>query len=253
MLDPNIPKTGAVRRKLLLGVLSSPATLFPFVGGVTALFGSWALDARPDLGVLAAFVGVLGAAGAFVTQLVLGGEKRAKAAIDEVREETRRNEERRLDTLEQQLTADGDARTEGALRDLRSLAEALARLSETDEGKLPSPMVVSIRADAAALFAQCVRSLERTLELWHTARSMATKAARAPILEKRERLLQDVFESIRHMGRLLVSMQELESGEGGGSELARIRHELDENLAVAKRVDERLRAFDRELDAQSAE
>ena len=76
MLDANIPKTGAVRRKLLLGVLSSPATVFPFVGGVTAFLGTWALDVRPDLGILAAFLGILGAGGAFITQLLLGGDSR---------------------------------------------------------------------------------------------------------------------------------------------------------------------------------
>jgi len=251
--NTNVPDSASIRRKVLLSILTGPATLAPFLAGITALAGSWALDLRPDLGLLAGLLGVLGAGGMFLTQLLVGGEKHAARAIGDLREEAASKGERALDKLDQQLSADGDPRTEAALRDLRSLAHALDELEDAGAIEVNGPAAIEIQLDAKDLFHQCVRSLEHSLRLWHTAQQMHTKAAKRPILEQRERLLRDVFESIQQLGKLLAALQSLSRGEGSASELARVRSELDQNLEMAKQVDARLRAFEDQLNGRNAE
>lgn len=242
------PKTADLRRRVVLNILASPATFLPFVGGMTALFGTLALDLRPDLGVLAFVAGLLCAGGMFMTKLLLGGEEYAREAIEEAGKEAQRARQQELDDLEVRLTYDRDSRTENALRDLRSLSKALDELEGEGYIDTDSATVVEIRAGAGELFEKCIQSLEQSLKLWHTAGSMKTKAARGPILSQRDRLLEEVFESIKHFGALLVALQSIGSTREDASELSRIRDQLKQNLEVARKVDARIQAFETQLD-----
>ena len=248
-----MPDTRKLRRKILLNILASPLTAAPFLAGVTALVGAWALGVSPAVGVFAGLAGALSSAGVFVTKLVLGGEAHAKRAIEEMQAEAQAERERALDDLEQRLIADGDPRTEAALRDMRSLTRALKELGEDATARLNTLSAFDIVSGAERLFEQCVRSLEQTLRLWHTAQKMTTKAARDPIVRQREEILRDVGRSIRQLGDILVAVQKLDSGEGAESELMRIGEELGQHLAVAKQVEQRVRAFESQLRAEGRE
>ncbi len=226
--------------------------MLPFVAGVSAFFGTWALDMRPDLGVLGLVLGVLGAGGMFLTQLITTGEKRAHKAINELQAEAHRQRESGLDDLARRLGDDRDERTETALADLRELAKALDLIDDgvpdTDEFLDESnPMVIEIKLVATALLSQCIQSLEHSLKLWHTAERMRTISARKPILEQREEIVKDVYRSIRDLGNLLVSFQNLGTADDTTSELTRIRKELDDNLKMARQVDARLKEFEHEV------
>ena len=237
-----------LRHRVLLGILASPTTVIPFLAGMTALVGAWATGVRADIGVLAGLAGVLGSAGMFYTKLLLNGEDYARKAIEEMQVEAHKDRERALDDLETRLVADGDKRTEAALRDLRSLTRAFEDTRESVSRDLTTQSTYDVVAGVKRLFDQCICSLEKTLKLWHTSQELETKAAREPIRKQREEILKDVARSIRQLGHTLVAVQNLASGEGGQSELARIGSELDEHLAVAKRVEERVRAFEKQLD-----
>jgi len=200
------------------------------------------------LAALAALAGILGTIGMFFTQLALGGERRAREAIEELQKEQFRQVENHLDELDRQLSEDGDPRTEGALRDLRSLVRALDEMSGESGSGLDPASAVEIQIDTMELFRQCVRSLERTLQMWRTARDMVTEAARKPILAQRERLIADVLESIKQLGKMLAALQTLGMGEGSPAELARVRAELEQNLRIAKEVDLRMRTSGEGLD-----
>jgi len=249
----NTPDRKKLRRKTLLNVVATPLTVVPFLAGMTAFVASWASGVRTDLGIFAAIAGLLGSVGVFFTRLLLGGDTYAKRALEELQEETHAKRERALDNLEARLVADGDPRTESALRDLRSLARAFERLRETGALKLNIASALDITSGVAELFEQCVNSLEQTLRMWHTAQEMRTDAAREPILKHREAMLTDVTNSIARLGHVLAAVQTLGSGDGTSSELARIGEELDQHLAVAKQVEERIKTFERQLQSDGCE
>lgn len=243
-----MPDAKKLRRKVLLNVLASPLTALPFVAGITALVGSWAIGVRPDLGLLAGMAGLLGSVGVFYTKLFIGGEGHAKQALDELEEESQAKRDHVLDDLEHQLEADGDPRTQAALRDLRALARAFEELRNNEAFRGSTGSVFDIVSGVQQLFDQCVHSLERTLALIHTAKQLRTKAACEPIRIQREHILDDVGRSIRKLGQILAAVEGLDMGEGADSELVRIGAELDQHLAVAQQVEQRVRAFDRQLD-----
>jgi hypothetical protein len=67
-------------------------------------------------------------------------------------------------------------------------------------------------------------------------------------------MIADVKESVRQLGHLLAGIEGLAAGSGGeDSRLAEIRAELDQGLAVARAVAERMQALDRELAGQQSE
>lgn len=247
------PETTRIKRKMLLNMLTGPATAVPFLAGVTALIATWALGLRADMGVLAGLAGILGAAGLFFTNLFLRGDTYAKQAVDETQRETRAERERKLDDLDLRLCKDNDPRTEAALRDLRSLVRAFDDLRASSGSELNALTTSNIATGVHELFGQCVDSLERSWNLWQTAEKLRTRAAKEPILKQREEIIAEVGRSIRQLGQILVAIQNLGTGDGAKSDLARISEELDQRLAVARQVEQRVRAFESTLDTGTKE
>jgi len=252
-LDPGMdahsrpPDTKTVRRKVLLSMLASPTTLMPFVAGVTVLLGTWALGWRADLGVLMGLAGILGGAGMFASKLFLGAEKYTKQALDELHEESQEEHERELDELGAALLETSDQSDEAALKDLRALAQAFEELNESQSLRLNASSTLDIMSGVRKLYGQCIESLKQTLKLWLAAAKMNTKAARRPLLQKRVEILQDVNKSIGQLGTILVTMENLTEGDEADTQLARIRDELNQNLDVAREVEERMKQLETEL------
>jgi hypothetical protein len=238
MLEAN-----TIKKRVLLRTLGSPLVVGPFMLGMTALTTLWALGGRAGLGLFAALVGLLGAAGAFVTQLLLRGEKLANQVSNELADEEAAVQQRSLDALDQQLsTADDDPRPETALRDLRALVMAFAE-AETAASTEHVPMVVEIRARVDELFNQCVHSLAQTDKLWNTARRLNSLAARKPLMAQREKIIAEVQATVKQLSETLVGLQSLGSRQGPSAELTRLREELDQSLAVAKTVEEKVQSL----------
>jgi hypothetical protein len=249
----SVPDPGKIRRKILLRALSAPATVAPFVAGVTAMVATWAMGLRPEAGVLAGLAGVLGSGGAFLTKIFLGGETLAREALDEARQEEHAESERLLDELDVRLCQDKDPRTEAALRDLRNLIRAFDELAAANSAGLSAVSTVEIASGVKALFDQCVESLDRSLKLYRTAARLKTQAARAPILKQRDAIIEEVGRSLSQLGQVLVAIQNLGSGEGAVSELTKVGEELDQRLAVAKQVERRVKAFESQLESGTRE
>ncbi|HNQ90436.1 MAG TPA: hypothetical protein PKM73_17615 [Verrucomicrobiota bacterium] len=238
-----MPDEKEIRRRVLLRLASHPLVLGPFVVGLTALAAVWALGLRTGLGLFAGLAGLLGAAGAFLTQWILRGEAVARKVTQQAIDEEAGLRQARLDDLDKHLTrADKDPRPETALRDLRALVRALAEL---EAGAPPAQLalLVEIRSRVDQLFDQCVHSIQQTDRLWQTAAQLSSAAARKPLLDQRERLIDDVQSTIRQLSDTLVGIQNLGEREGSSRELTRLREELDENLALARTVDARVAAL----------
>lgn len=236
-----------LRKRVLLRLLGSPMTVIPSLGS-TVVTAGWMFGWNPGMSWFAGLAGWLAAAGGFVTRLLLSGERIARDAAIELTQEEQVFKQQALDELDRRLTvSDKDPRPETALRDLRALVKAFEETAKGVAGHNLSS-VFEIQSMVSALFDQCVHSLEQTEKLWQTAQQLGTTLARQPILDQREKLIGDVQASIKQVSDTLVALQRLGAGERSSAELSRIRGELDQSLAVAKRVEERLNSLINESD-----
>lgn len=231
-----------LRKKVLLSLMSSPWTLVPFLGGATALAAGWAMGMGHGLTLFSGLTGILSGAGMFLTQLLVGGDKAARKALDELQREAQQTAQRRLDDLDRRLLADEDPRTEQALRDLRTLVEAF-REGDHWSDNLNAASAFDILSTVDDLFSACERSLEQTLELWETAQDVSVAEARKALLDRRERIIAEVQASIVQLGQILAGIQSLHGERASTVELSRLRRELEQSLAVARRVDEKMKAW----------
>ena len=88
-----------------------------------------------------------------------------------------------------------------------------------------------------------MKALETSTELWETAQRLRTPEAREPILERREEVVRDVHSSVEKLSRIMVGIQGLGSAAASETDLSRLRADLDANLAIAQRVEEKMRSW----------
>lgn len=235
MLDEKI-----LRRRIFLRLLGSPVTMAPLVAGMTVMTAAWALDWHPGVGLFAGLAGVLTAGGAFVTRLLVGGGRLTTEIATAIEREQQQARQQGLDALDERLaTADQDPRPETALRDLRALVKVFDEIS-TETDPIQAATYVEIRARVGELFDRCVESLHQTDRLWQTAQRLQSAAARDPILRQREKIIDDVQASIKQVSDTMIALQTLSTGRSAKGDLARLRGELDQSLAIAKTVEQRV-------------
>ena len=234
-----------IAKRVILDILGSPLVLMPFMAGSAAFASLFALGLKGSAAVGAVLVGLVGmiaSAGTFLTKLILGKDNRVKQLIEESRNKAKFDKKKALDHFHHRLGMDGDKRTEIAMQDLRSLRQAFQQLDKIAPD-LNRAIVEDIQQRSEELFQQCVSSLEKTLQLWKTAESLASKTARKPILKQREKLVAEVVQTVEHMSQTLASVQGMTSRRDGDIRLQRLRSELDQSLDVAKKVEQRVDAL----------
>lgn len=237
----------AVKRKVLLDLFASPATVVPMVGGLSAWLLSWGMDGNLWLN-LAGLAGVLGGVGLTATRLIFGLEEITQNAYEYIAEEERRARDAALDALAAKLHGDQDPRTQTYLRDLRELYARLQRSAHREEVPVAARSVLE-KVDR--LFWAAVKHLEHSYDLWETAARSAGTARRS-ILQEREQVLDEVRKTTEHLGRTVQQFQAFRRNESE-SELAKLREELDETMQVARRAEERVAALGRELNYDHSE
>ncbi len=231
-----------IAKRVIADILSSPMVVFPFMVGTAAFASLFALGLKGSafLGaMLLGIAGTLGSVGMFFTKMVLGRDERVKKIVEQSRDKAKQAKRKELDHFHHRLTMDGDSRTEDAMQDLRSLRQAFSQLDKIAPD-LNRAMIDEIQKRAEELFQQCVSSLEKSLQLWKTADSLASQAARKPILEQREKLVGEVVGTVEHMSRTLASVQGITNKSEGDARLQKLRGELDQSLEVAKKVEQRV-------------
>ena len=239
--DENVDEK-SITKRVTRDILGSPVVIFPFMVGSAAFASLFALGLKGSAAVGAALVGLggmLGSAGMFLTKLILGKEDRVKKIVEAKRSKEKKAKRKKLDHFHHRLTMDGDTRTEDAMQDLRSLRDAFRKLNVIAPN-LNQAMIDEIRERAEELFEQCVSSLEKTLQLWKTADSLASEIAKKPILEQREKLVNEVVGTVENMSQTLAAVQGITSKPEGDVRLQQLRGELDQSLEVAKKVEQRV-------------
>lgn len=234
----------AFRRKFLLRLASSPVTLIPSLGGLTALVAAWTFD----LSALVAFgsiAAILIGVGTFLTRWATGTDHVAKAALADLEREVAGERERALDALEHRLVRETtETRDEDLLRDLRELQGAFRESRGWWEGTNPHTLL-QILGSVEELFTSCVRLLERSLELASRAAKLRTRATKLELAKRRTEMLNEVERSVKKLGEILAGVESLatKSRDDGADQVRRLREELDQHLEIARRVEERMRGF----------
>lgn len=231
-----------ISKRVMRDILGSPLVILPFMVGSTAFASLFALGLKGTAAVGALLVGLggmLGSAGMFFTKMILGKEDRVKKIFEDQRKKEKKAKRKKLDHFHHRLTMDGDSRTEDAMQDLRSLRDAFRQLNVIAPN-LNQAMIDEIQQRAKELFEQCLSSLEKSLQLWKTADSLASEIAKKPILEQREKLVSDVVSTVEHMSQTLAAVQGITNRSEGDARLQQLRGELDQSLEVAKKVEQRV-------------
>ncbi len=232
------------REKYLLHLISNPYTIYPFAAGVFGVFASWVLNLEPQILYLfgSAVIGIGFPIGALITKWTTGTDDIARQVHEEILRETQHKQEEELNTLHARLQKDGDKRTEQMLEELRTLHISFQEEAQ-DAGWMASlPITVSaeITDKVTELFTQAVQCLKDTLKMHEKSKESQLATVRRVLQQHREQQIADVEQTIVQLSHLYARVLTL-SPESNETELSRLRTELDESLAFAKKVDEQIR------------
>lgn len=231
-----------LKNKILVGLLTSPFTLVPFVLGMTLFVIFVTFSRKMGITLFGAVSCFLGSVAGFFTQLLMVGDKIRQKALEELNKEEQKKKDEALNALDKQLCADGDPRTEGYLRDLRAVCKAFIEKRDSFSNANIS-ILFDVVTGIDQLFQECVRSLQQTLEILRLASEVGTEKTRKTLLSQRENVVNDVGKTIDHLAKILQDFQKIEEGDHVNSRLAQIRKDLDESIEIAKVVDQRLSEF----------
>lgn len=232
------------RQKYLFHLFSNPYTIYPFAAGVLGVFASWVLNLQPQILYLfaSAVVGIGLPIGAIITRWTTGTDDIAKQVHEEILHETQHKQEEELNALHKQLQKDGDKRTEQMLEELRALHQSFQEEAR-DAGWMASlPLTVSaeITDKVTDLFTQAVECLKDTLKMYEKSKDSQLTTVKRVLRQHREQQISDVQQTIVQLSHLYARVLTI-SPESNETELSRLRTELDESLAFAKKVDEQIR------------
>jgi hypothetical protein len=234
-------------RRVVAKALSSPLAVLPLATGIILLL--WAL-------VFGGFGGLSGTLGIGALLVGLGVAAyrwlfSAESLVESVQQEEKKDVERRdrafLTRLRRKLRTDRDPRTAKSIDKLAGLRKRMIQSGVTESGK-DSPVLPELVGKADELYRSCLKSLERSLELWEAARDMATSEARDELLRSREALVGEVVQSIDHLAATVDYLQSASLQRGQEDvDIAKVREELEMGLEVARRVTERVNELERGL------
>jgi hypothetical protein len=242
---------GQLKKRVLLDLLAHPLTFGPAVAGLSALLVAWGGEMGGGWLAFLGISGVLASGGSLITQWLLRADALTRRAYASLEAEEATEKEKQLDNLYRRLKQDKDPRDEKLLKQLREVHQRF-RDDTAWVGRMSQQSVVEITNKVEKLFSGCIITLERSLDLVQAAAKMTTKEGRRTALDARERLLEEVAQSIHQMAHTVDGVLAMGLQEQSAADLARIRQELDESLNVARRVEERMQTMEREL-GRSAE
>lgn len=241
----------SITKRATFRAILTPAVLFPAgLGGVVSLMALFTgtligPSGFVGLGLLAVAAATAGyrfffRRPAIARQLAQeAGDERLKTTIYELRE------------LRRRLRADGDPRMIGLADSLRKVHQRLAaiRLAADNPAR---DLLPDLRSKADALWANCLTALRRASELSRASDQMSTGEGRRRMIEARESLVDEAERSVRHLGATLDHLQAASLDRDRPDEsLARIREELEQGLEVSRRVEERMKELDRDIDPEN--
>ena len=238
------------KRKGLIGrkirrLFSAPSVLLPtLTGGALGLLalagvGSAALPGLALLGL---------GAGIAALKWTVGAQRLTKSALeDELRDQERAFQDE-LKRVRRTMRRDRDPHTSGMVKKLKHVFERMWSL--TPDPVDDSYYLPDIYDQISGLYRSCLGLLERSMELWRAAQSVATEEAKERLLGSRNELIEQVEASIDHLDATLDSLQTSQMAERHGELAERnseLQQELEQGLEVARAVEQRMEELEREL------
>lgn len=221
-----------IKQRLFSNLAKSPSTVLPMTAGGLLLVGVWV--GLPAVLVLGAVTCFLVGIGVPTTRLIINAEELYKKALAEIQHEDQLKDESSLDELDRALVSDRDSRTENLLRDLRALIKGF---NDFDWSKgLDRGSAFRVYTNVEALFRECVKNLEKTLELFNKAQGLRSREAKKPFVDEREKIIEEVKESVRKMAEVLTRTQQLSSVDSSceSNEMSQRREDLIRALQIAE-------------------
>lgn len=148
-----------------------------------------------------------------------------------------------LDHLESRLRA---ATRQRAVRLLHLVLDAGRRIDALVATQ-PRSTPVELVAACDRVRLSCLDRLRRSADLWDAAYAMRTEAARRDTLAARDQLLREVEVAAEELAAAADRLYLPRTRGGDDVALASLRAELDRQLDVARRSDERIGAMERSL------
>ncbi len=233
-----------LQKRVFKRAITYPPAATPAALGTGALLVG-VVTANPALaamGAVALGVGlVIGLA-----NLLFGAKRIREDVFHQMQLEDARAKERKLDRLYRRLRMDRDSRSQRALRQLRELYESFHRNARWTTA-VDRYTAVDIANSVEKLFASCVDALERLLELGETARRVSSPSAREQVVSQREQLLTEVQQGVDELARTVDEVHTLGARTVTSENVSRFRDELQRNLDVARKVEQRMRDLEAEL------
>lgn len=219
-----------IRKKVLVDLFASPISLVPIVGGLTALMASWVFGS-----ITAAFFAlcttIVGGA-IFATRLIYGLESITKAAFEALQKQRETERNQILDALDESLRKDKDPRPEQCLRELRVLHNMLR--TESDSTACGGDILETFEQ----MFDVCLKKIKKTDDLWRSSRNLH-QTSKQKFLDEREEIVKELIETTEHLSGVVRKAKDI-SEIKTDTELSQMSKELEQNLTVARRTQERL-------------
>lgn len=233
-----------VKLRVLGKVLGHRWVAGPLILGMS-LFGAAAWTALPveSVKTVAGLSLILGGFNALRTYL-RKGPRLAGDVADELERDLAGRKHATLRELRDALDLGGDRK---AVRDVDTLEQHTDRLERGRDG-VGFTIPEGLRPTLNQLRESCVASLRKVVRLGGVAQDLSTDAAKAEVHALRDDLLSDVHDAIGQLGAALDRLQvRAVRDDPGDDELPRLRNELDTQLEIARRVEDRLAALEQRL------
>lgn len=228
----------AVRRFVLRSTLLRPASLVPILGGLVAGAASWVVGGNLLLSGLAV-LGIGGGVIGMIARAAMNVESLTDGALEAQRQGVREAEEHQLDLLAKRLRTDRDHRSQDTLRELRTLREDFEKAATRAEvGSISARMSEQI----GQYFQLIVKQLEKSYQLFDRSESVVGPA-RDQWLQQREEVMADIQKTKETFRTLVNQFVHLRSDDSG-AQLSELQAELETNLEIARRTEERMREIE---------
>lgn len=231
----------AVRRFLLRSTLLRPSVWMPLVGGAVAGLASWVVGGSLILTTLAV-AGIGGGLVWMIARTALNAETLTEQAMEAQRQSLRDDENRQLDNLARQLRTDRDHRTQDTLKLLRELRDDFEIVAKRPGAELLSARIAE---QISQIFQSAVNQLRESFRLMERAESVVGDA-RDQILNERDNLVREVQGTADRLQSVIRQYQQMRP-DSQESHLKTIQDELNTNLEIARRTEQRMQELENPL------
>lgn len=194
------------------------------------MIGSW--------GYLVGLASVLGSIGWGVTKVAMNPDKAVEESLSKRRERELKAKEEALNAFDKKLTDNQDWDVRRPFREMRAVYNEFRRLYPS----IMEGMREEMERQYMELFDTCLSSLSRAHDSLMSIRAMEVDRVKKPLLDRRNKAIQNVRDSIEQMTSYVTGIAE---ADDKNDELAMtdLHASFQSNLDVLREADEEMRDF----------